>query len=114
EMLGAGALSPDGTWVAYDFRRGTAGSELRYREVATENERVVLRGVNPTFTANNRWLIYTISPDSGGGAGGRGGAGGGRGRGGGGAAGAAPIATANRNRLGIVDLRTGTVAALED
>ena len=31
ETLGAGALSPDGKWVAYDFRRGNGSTELRYR-----------------------------------------------------------------------------------
>src|SRR4051794_32265479 len=31
ETLGATALSPDGKWIAYDFRRGTSGpTELRY------------------------------------------------------------------------------------
>jgi dipeptidyl aminopeptidase/acylaminoacyl peptidase len=114
ETLGNGALSPDGKWLAYDFRKGTASSELRYREVASEGEHIVPRGSNPTFSANSRWLLYTINSDTGGASG----RGGGRGRGGGGgaapAAGAAAIATANRNRLGLVDLRTGAVTTLED
>ena len=33
ESLGSGALSPDGKWVAYDFRRGNSSVELRYRAV---------------------------------------------------------------------------------
>src|SRR5262249_39919770 len=33
ETLGAGALSPDGKWVAYDFRRANGTTELHYRAV---------------------------------------------------------------------------------
>jgi dipeptidyl aminopeptidase/acylaminoacyl peptidase len=115
ETLGNGALSPDGKWVAYDFRKGTATSELRYREVATETDHSVPRGSNPTFSANSRWLLYTINPDTGGAVGrGAGGGRGGRGGGGGGAASTAPSATANRNRFGLVDLSSGAVTTLED
>jgi hypothetical protein len=38
ETLGNGALSPDGKWVAYDFRRGNGSTELRYRMVDSDNE----------------------------------------------------------------------------
>ncbi len=116
ETLGAGALSPDGKWLAYDFRRANATTELHYRSVGSDKETSARSGSNPQFSANSRWLLYTITPDTAGGRGGRGGrAGGGGGRGGGGAAaqaegGAAP----NRNKVGVVDLRSGTVATLDD
>src|SRR3954471_13567186 len=86
ETLGNNALSPDGKWVAYDFRKGASLSELRYREVASGSESAAPRGSTPVFSANSRWLFYTINPDTGGAAGGRGG----RGGRGGGSTGAAP------------------------
>jgi dipeptidyl aminopeptidase/acylaminoacyl peptidase len=107
ETLGASELSPDGKWVAYDFRQTSGGGELRYRSLATGAEKSVRNGSAPTFSSNNRWLVYTIGVDSGGGRG-RGARGGGRaGNAGGGGAGA-------RNSVGIVDLRTGTATDLGD
>ncbi len=38
ETLGTGALSPDGKWVAYDFRRGNGTTELRYRAVDSDED----------------------------------------------------------------------------
>src|SRR3954465_11627933 len=111
ETLGNSALSPDGKWVAYDFRKGASLSELRYREVASGTDHAVPRGSTPVFSANSRWLLYTINPDTGGATGGRGGRGG---RGGGGGTGAVAAASANRNKLGVVDLSNGTVTTLED
>jgi dipeptidyl aminopeptidase/acylaminoacyl peptidase len=108
ETLGNGALSPDGKWVAYDFRRGNGSTELRYRTLDSDNEHPVHSANGPQFTGNGHWLLYTITPDTAGG-GGRGG------RGGRGAAGTAPApATANRNKVGAVDLRTGVTTTFED
>lgn len=113
ETLGAGALSPDGKWVAYDFRRGNGSTELHYRAPDGSNETSVRFANAPQFTSNSRWLLYTILPDTagGGGRGGRGGAAGGRG----GAAGAAaPAPAVNRNKVGLVDLRAGTTTRFDD
>src|SRR6185503_8795232 len=104
ESLGNGTLSPDGKWVAYDFRRGNGSQELRYRGVDATSEQTVRSATNPQFTAKSRFLVYTIVPDTAGG-GGRGGRGGG---GRGGAAGNAGAPGANRNKVGVVDLRNGT------
>ena len=111
ETLGAGALSPDGKWAAYDIRRGNGSTELRYRALDGDNERAARSATNPQFTSNSRWLFYTIGPDSGGG--GRGGRGG-RGGGGGGGGGAQGAAGANRNKAAIVDLRSGSTAVFDD
>jgi len=108
ETLGAGVLSPDGKWVAYDIRRGNGSTELRYRSVDSDNEHAVRSGTNPQFSNNGRWLLYTISPDN---AGGRGGSGGGSGRGGRGAAGGTG---AERSRVAAVDLRTGSTSTFDD
>jgi len=107
ETLGNGALSPDGKWVAYDFRRGNGSTELRYRTIDSGNEHSVRSANGPQFSANDHWLLYTITPDTAGGAarGGRGG------RGGTGIAGAAVL---NRNKVGAVDLRTGATSIFDD
>src|SRR6187397_1432915 len=70
ETLGSGALSPDGKWVAYDFRRGNNTTELRYRAIDSEAERTVRSASNPQFSNNGRWLLYTVSPDTAGRSGG--------------------------------------------
>ena len=111
EQLGAVALSPDGKWVAYDFRRGASGpTELRYRAVSGGEESSVPLGNNPIFSANGRWLLFVLSPDTSmarlGGAGRRGGTAV-AGRGG-------ASAEANHNKVGIVDLRSGTKTVLSD
>lgn len=56
ETLGNGALSPDGKWVAYDFRRGNNTTELRYRAVDSESERTVRSASNAQFSNNGHWL----------------------------------------------------------
>jgi dienelactone hydrolase len=111
ESLGAGQLSPDGKWLAYDFRRGNQSVELRYRAVDSGSETAVPSGSAPQFTSNSHWLVYTLTPDTAGGRGGRGGAG--RGGRGGQAAPGAP-ATPNRNKVVAVDLRTGRASTFDD
>jgi dipeptidyl aminopeptidase/acylaminoacyl peptidase len=113
ETLGAVALSPDGKWIAYDFRRGVSGpTELRYRPVAGGNEGSAPLGNTPVFSANGRWLLFTVTPDTAGGrgGGGRGGRGGAQGRG----AGASSASEFARNKVGIVDLKSGTTTILPD
>src|SRR2546423_6833012 len=65
EQLGAVALSPDGKWIGYDFRHGVSGpTELRYRAVNGGTESSVALGNTPVFSANGRWLLFTLSPDT--------------------------------------------------
>src|SRR5471030_559302 len=82
ETLGSNALSPDGKWIAYDLRRGNGSTELRYHTIGAETEHTVRSATGPQFTNNGHWLLYTIVPDTAGGAG-RGGGRAGRGGGGG-------------------------------
>ena len=111
ETLGNGDLSPDGVWIAYDFRRANGTGELRFRKVESDSEQVVRNGTGAAFSSNSRWLVYTITPDT---------AGGGRaGRGGrGDSAGTAPLSgtapPVPRNKVGIVNLRSGVTTLLED
>src|SRR5438309_9915287 len=109
EQLGAIALSPDGKWIAYDFRRGVSGpTELRYRAVAGGTESIQPLGNTPVFSANSRWLLFTVTPDTAnaGRAGSR--------RGGAPATGRGAVAESAHANVGIVDLRTGTTVILDD
>src|SRR5689334_13768674 len=110
ETLGAGALSPDGKWLAYDFRRANGTTELRYRAVDASQEQSARSATGPQFTANSRWMLYTVTPDTAGGRGGRGGRAGGGGGGAPAEAGAAP----NRNKVAVVDLKSGSTTTLDD
>src|SRR6185437_7283969 len=100
ESLGAGGLSPDGKWVTYDIRRNNGTNELHYRAIDGDDHAV--RSANGgQFTSDNRWLVFTITPDTAGG--------GGRGaRGGRGGANNAAGGTANHNKVAAIDLRSGT------
>jgi dienelactone hydrolase len=111
ETLGAGSLSPDGKFVAYDFRRADGSSELRYRSVSGGEEHTVRSASGPQFSDNSHWLLFTIAPDTSGGRGaGRGGRGGGAGGGAAGNGGATP----SRNKVGAIDLRTGAQTTFDD
>src|SRR5690349_17914504 len=110
EQLGAIALSPDGKWIAYDFRRGVSGpTELRFRAVSGGSETSEPLGHAPVFSANSHWLLFTVTPDTasvGRGGGRRGGTPtGGRG---------AANGEQSRSKVAIVDLRTGKTTVLDD
>ncbi len=107
ESVTAGELSPDGKWVAYELRRVNNSNEMRYRLVGAAQEQSVKMATVPQFTRDSRWLVYTITPDTG--AGSATAATSGRGAPGGSAA-----AAAARNKVGIVDLNGGTTVAFED
>src|SRR5579862_7236830 len=78
EILGNSAISADGKWIAYDFRRNSGANELRWHAVDSDAEQIVKMGSGAVFTRDNRHLIYTINADTTGtaGRGGRGGRGG--------------------------------------
>ncbi|MCJ7628788.1 MAG: hypothetical protein MUO50_10425, partial [Longimicrobiales bacterium] len=92
--IGQTSLSPDGRWVTYAYSRREVDDSLFIKPVAGGDPRVVVRGSNPQFTGDSRWVAYYVNPkeeESGGGAAGGGGTppsgppgGGGRGQGGGG------------------------------
>lgn len=102
ENLGDFALSPDGKWIAYDFRRGVSGpTELRYRAVAGGSESSISLGHTPVFTADGRWLLFAISEDT---------TSAPRGAG----RGMAPRPGAPHDKIGVVDLTTGTTTTIDD
>jgi dipeptidyl aminopeptidase/acylaminoacyl peptidase len=60
EILGFATLSPDGTWLAYGVRHVNDESELRITSLALDTTWTEPWASNPTFTANNRWLAWTV------------------------------------------------------
>ncbi len=62
ETLGAGVLAPDGSRLAAGFRRVDGTFELRVRETAstTSEPRTIESGGSPAFSADSRWLAYSI------------------------------------------------------
>ena len=53
ESLGAGTLSPDGKWVAYDIRRTSGDGELRIAPVAGGKTEVVAFCSAAAFSADS-------------------------------------------------------------
>jgi len=123
ESISATTLSPDGKWIAYAVGRGERGArgrgadnsttEVRYRPIASSDEKTIASASSPTFTSSSRWLLYTVTPP---GTGGRGGRGGGRG-----ApapapapAGAPPTGGTPSASIGVVDLTSGTTTVVQD
>ena len=60
EALGAGALSPNGQWLAYAVNRVNEENELRVGGVARDTTVVVRYGSAPAFTGDSHWLAYAI------------------------------------------------------
>ncbi len=61
ETLGGGVLSPDGSKLAVGIRRVDGTSELRVHEVGSSADpRVIESGASPAFSADSRWLAYSI------------------------------------------------------
>ncbi len=60
ENLGPAALSPEGDWIAYQVTRVDEASELRVRRVSEDSTRVFPWGEAPEFSADERWLAWTV------------------------------------------------------
>src|SRR5215210_6628045 len=60
ESLGAASLSPNGQWLAYGINRVSEDNELRLRAVARDSTIVVKNATAPAFSADSRWLAYSI------------------------------------------------------
>jgi dipeptidyl aminopeptidase/acylaminoacyl peptidase len=55
-----GGLSPDGRWLAYGITRSNRNNELRIRNVAAGTEKTIAFGSQPVFSADSKWIAYTI------------------------------------------------------
>ncbi|HUB78810.1 MAG TPA: prolyl oligopeptidase family serine peptidase [Bryobacteraceae bacterium] len=61
ETLGAGALSPDGKWLAYEIRRTSGDGELRVAPVAGGKTQVVAFCSAAAFSSDSRWLACSAT-----------------------------------------------------
>lgn len=55
-----GGLSPDGRWIAYPVNRSSRDNELRIRNIASGDEKVVPFGSGARFSDDSAWLAYAI------------------------------------------------------
>src|SRR4051812_26572582 len=60
ELLGATRLSPKGDWLAYSLNRVNEENELRIRGGAKDTTIVAQYGLAPAFSADDRWISYSI------------------------------------------------------
>ncbi|MCI0437449.1 MAG: prolyl oligopeptidase family serine peptidase [Gemmatimonadetes bacterium] len=60
ESLGAMQLSPDGRWIAYAVNRVDEENELRVRRVESETTDAFRYASGTAFSADSRWLAFTI------------------------------------------------------
>jgi dipeptidyl aminopeptidase/acylaminoacyl peptidase len=60
ESLAAGALSPNGQWLAYGVNRVNEENELRLGATARDSTVAVSYASAPAFTGDSRWLAYSI------------------------------------------------------
>jgi dienelactone hydrolase len=60
ESPGAATLSPDGEWLAYAVSRVNEQNELRVRRIDRDSTAVMPFGSAPLFSADSRWLAYSI------------------------------------------------------
>ena len=54
------ALSPDGVWIAYAINRSSRDNELRIKNIASGTEKTIAFGTQPTFTADSKWIVYSV------------------------------------------------------
>ena len=70
--VGQTSISPDGRWVTYAYSRREVDDSLFIKEIDGGDPAVVVRGSNPEFSKDSRWVAYYINPpeqDDGGGRG---------------------------------------------
>ncbi len=55
-------ISPDGQWLAFVVVKVNEESELRIKNLSTNQIDTVKYGTNPTFSDDSKWLAYQITP----------------------------------------------------
>ncbi len=61
--IGETSISPDGRWVTYAYSRREVDDSLFIEPLEGGDGRVVLRGSDPEFSADSRWVTYYINPE---------------------------------------------------
>ncbi|MGD2122368.1 MAG: prolyl oligopeptidase family serine peptidase [Gemmatimonadota bacterium] len=88
--VGQTSLSPDGRWATYAYSQREVDDSLFIKPLGGGEAHVVVRGGNPEFSGDSRWVAYYVNPEDSEGGSGRAGGGappggpGARGQGGGG------------------------------
>ena len=60
--IGQTSISPDGRWVTYAYSRREVDDSLFIKEINGGDPAVVVRGSNPEFSKDSRWVAYYINP----------------------------------------------------
>jgi dipeptidyl aminopeptidase/acylaminoacyl peptidase len=60
ESLAAGALAPNGQWLAYGVNRVNEENELRIGNTTRDTTIAILYASAPAFTGDSRWIAYAI------------------------------------------------------
>ena len=60
--VGQTSISPDGRWVTYAYSRREVDDSLFIKEIDGGDPAVVVRGSNPEFSKDSRWVAYYINP----------------------------------------------------
>ena len=60
--IGQTSISPDGRWVTYAYSRREVDDSLFIKEIDGGDPAVVVRGSNPEFSKDSRWVAYYINP----------------------------------------------------
>jgi dipeptidyl aminopeptidase/acylaminoacyl peptidase len=61
--VGQTSLSPDGRWVTYAYSQREVDDSLFIKPLAGGESHVVVRGSNPRFSGDSRWVAYYINPE---------------------------------------------------
>lgn len=62
KRIGSALLSPDGRWMTYAYRPNEGDDTLFIRELDGSTVHSVVRGSAPAFSADSRWVRYTVNP----------------------------------------------------
>jgi dienelactone hydrolase len=96
ETLGAPVLSHDGKWLAASVRRNNGTAELRVYAIAGGAPKTAVSGSEPAFSSDSRWVAYAVGYSE---------------------AEEDKLKKARKplqNKLGIMDLTTGTTSTIDD
>src|SRR5687767_1471356 len=96
ESLGQTVISPNGQWIAFQITRGSGENDLRFRKLTEDSTRIAKTADQPAFSRDGNWLAYRITVSE---------------------TERTRLQKQNqpiRDKLGIIDLRTGTRTIVDD
>src|SRR5580700_9057736 len=93
---GSGGLSPDGKWLAHGINRSNGNNELRVVNIASGDTKATPFGSQAAFSADSHWVAFSIGYSE---------------------AQSDKMRTQNQpvhNKLGLLDLSTGSQTVIDD